>query len=89
MRRATTTHEGKYGRGLSSLANANASTQDDDDIDSVGELNAPANPLVAAAMATSLYGSGRLTLHGLIIRLTVWKCLFYLRDKVIQTVGEF
>uniref|UniRef100_A0A5K3ET37 Ras-GAP domain-containing protein n=1 Tax=Mesocestoides corti TaxID=53468 RepID=A0A5K3ET37_MESCO len=50
--------EGKFSRGLSALISPSAAGVDEDgDGEGVGELNAPANPLVAAAMATSLYGS--------------------------------
>ncbi|KAM3179477.1 hypothetical protein ACTXT7_000492 [Hymenolepis weldensis] len=49
-------------RGLSNLANPTLSSRDDDaeDDDTKGgveELNAPVNPIIAAAVATSLYGS--------------------------------
>ncbi|VDK20530.1 unnamed protein product [Taenia asiatica] len=65
LRRAMTNvegGEGRSGRYFSSLANTTLSPQDndieDDDIGSrMDELNAPANPLIAAAVATSLYGS--------------------------------
>nr|CDS15467.1 protein unc 80 [Echinococcus granulosus] len=65
LRRAMTNAEGgekRSERYLFGLANNTPSPQDDgtEDInDGVGmdELNAPANPLIAAAVATSLYGS--------------------------------
>ncbi|VUZ45465.1 unnamed protein product, partial [Hymenolepis diminuta] len=52
----------KSTRGLSNLVNPTLSSRDDDaeDDDTTGgveELNAPANPIIAAAVATSLYGS--------------------------------
>lgn len=55
--------ERRSGRYLSSLANTTLSAEDNDteDVDigtGMDELNAPANPLIAAAAATSLYGSG-------------------------------
>eukprot|EP00108_Taenia_solium_P004580 TsM_000167300 transcript=TsM_000167300 gene=TsM_000167300 len=65
LRRAMTNAEGeerRSGRYFSSLANTTLSPRDNDiEDDDIGpgmdELNAPANPLIAAAVATSLYGS--------------------------------
>ncbi|KAL5112250.1 hypothetical protein TcWFU_006019 [Taenia crassiceps] len=65
LRRAMTSIEGverKAGRYLSGLTNTTLSPQDNgtEDTDTgagMDELNAPANPLIAAAVATSLYGS--------------------------------
>ena len=54
----------RFGYGPFGLANPSPSWQDGGSMESdggasgVGELNAPANPLIAAAAATSLYGSG-------------------------------
>lgn len=59
------TSGGKGERSAHELTNSTpfprGDAEDDETTGGIEELNAPANPIIAAAVATSLYGSGTFT----------------------------